>query len=292
MSGGVLGTMKLLLKQKHVYKTLPQLSDKLGENILTNSEMLSGVTAANRKLNHGVAISSIFNADEHTQIELCKFPDGSGAMMRLAAMAAGNGAPVVRTLKMFGNMVTQPYNFLRSVFNSNLARNSIVLLIMQHLPNSMKMKLKSGWFGSRLIMSNNGGEKVPSYIASGQEALYRYAQKVNGVPQNAITEVLFGLSSTAHILGGCPMGKTIEEGVVDDQFRVHGYNNFYILDGSIIPCNLGVNPSLTITTLSEYAMSHIPEREGNERVALDKQIEERVKSKTYCEGVINNHHTI
>jgi cholesterol oxidase len=274
MSGGVLGTMNLLLRQKYVFKTLPHLSDKLGNNILTNSEMLSGVAAADRKLNHGIAISSIFNTDEDTHIELCKFPDGSGAMMRLATMAAGNGTPLVRTLKMFGNILTQPRNFLKSLFVGNVARHGIIFLIMQSLPNAMQMRLKRGLLGTRLVMNNNGGEKVPSYIASGQDALYRYARKVKGVPQNAITEIVFGLSSTAHILGGNPMGRTKEEGVVNDQFKVHGYDNFYILDGSIIPCNLGVNPSLTITALSEYAMSTIPEKERNKNASLDDRLKQ------------------
>jgi cholesterol oxidase len=273
MSGGVLGTMDLLLKQKHIYKTLPHLSEKLGDNILTNSEMLSGVVAADRKLNHGVAISSVFHADENTHIELCKFPDGSGAMMRLATMAAGNGTPIVRIAKMLGNVVTQPWNFLRSLFNFKLAETSIIFLIMQTLPNAMQMKLKRGVFGTKLIMKNEGGQKVPSFIPVGQDALYRYAKKVNGVPHNAITEIAFGLSSTAHILGGCPMGKTTQEGVVDENFKVHGYDNFYILDGSIIPCNLGVNPSLTITTLSEYAMSLIPEKEGSKQLSLEKRMQ-------------------
>ncbi|HPW64297.1 MAG TPA: GMC oxidoreductase, partial [Cyclobacteriaceae bacterium] len=246
VSGGVLGTMNLLLRQKYVYKTLPDLSDKLGDNILTNSEMLSGVVAADRKLNHGVAISTIFDPDEHTHIELCKFPDGSGAMVRLAAMAAGNGTPIVRTVKMIGNIITQPWNFLRSLFNFKLAETSIIFLIMQSLPNAMQMKLRKGIFGPRLIMKNDSGQKVPSFIPIGQEALFRYAEKVKGVPHNAVTEIMFGLASTAHILGGCPMGKTKADGVVDENFKVHGYSNFYILDGSIMPCNLGVNPSLTI----------------------------------------------
>lgn len=263
VSGGVLGTMDLLLRQKYVDKTLPGLSDKLGENLLTNSEMLSGVVAADRKLNHGIAISSIFNADEHTQIELCKFPNGSGAMTRLAVMAAGKGSPPVRTLKMLGNIITQPWNFLRSLFAPRLAETSIIFLIMQTLPNAMRMRLKSGLFGTGMVLRNDQQQKVPSYIAAGQEALYRYAKKVDGVPHNAFTEVVFGLSSTAHILGGCPMGKTAAEGVVDDAFQVHGYDNFYILDGSIMPCNLGVNPSLTITALSEYAMDRIPEKPGS-----------------------------
>jgi cholesterol oxidase len=278
MSGGVLGTLDLLLKQKYVFKTLPDLSDTLGENILTNSEMLSGVVAADRKLNHGIAISSIFDPDEHTHIELCKFPDGSGAMTRLAVMAAGNGTPLVRTLKMMGNSLTQPWNLVRSLFNFKLAQTSIIFLIMQSLPNAMQLRLRKGIFGSRLVMENDKGQKVPSFIPIGQDALYRYAKKVNGVPHNAFSEVMFGLPSTAHILGGCPMGKTKAEGVVDDGFRVHGYTNFYILDGSIMPCNLGVNPSLTITTLSEYAMDQIPVKEGNAQETLEQRMAQRVLS--------------
>jgi cholesterol oxidase len=246
VSGGVMGTMDLLLKQKYVEKTLPKLSDKLGDNILTNSEMLSGIAAADRKLNHGIAISRIFNADENTQIEICKFPDGSGAMMRLGVMAAGNGSAPVRLAKMLGNMVIHPIRFLRTVFVKNPARNGVIFLIMQTLENSMQMRLKKGLFGSSLKMKNDSGEKVPSFIASGQDALYRYAGKVNGVPMNAF-----------------PMGKTIEEGVVNERFEVFGYPGMYILDGSIMPCNLGVNPSLTITALSEYAMAHIADKTGN-----------------------------
>lgn len=275
VSGGVLGTLDLLLKQKYIYKTLPNLSKRLGENILTNSEMLSGVVAADRKLNHGIAISSVFNPDENTHIELCKFPDGSGAMTRLAVMAAGNGTPMVRTAKMIGNIITRPYDFFRSLFNFNLARTSIIFLIMQSLPNSMKMKMKKGWTGPRLSFDNDSGQKVPSYIPIGQEALYRYAKKVNGVPHNAFSEIAFGLASTAHILGGCPMGKTIESGVVDENFRVHGYDNFLILDGSIMPCNLGVNPSLTITALSEYAMDQISSKAGTSTTTLERQIEQK-----------------
>jgi len=272
VSGGVLGTLDLLLKQKHVHNTLPNLSDKLGHNLLTNSEMLSGVVAADQKLNHGLAISTVFNPDEHTHIELCKFPDKSGAMIRLATMAAGNGNPAVRTLKMLGNIITHPIDFIRSVFQRNTAKNSVIFLIMQSLPNAMRMKLKRGLFGYSLSFKNDSGEKVPSYIPIGQEVLYKYAAKVNGVPQNAFSEVVFGLASTAHILGGCPMGKTKEEGVVNENFEAHGYKNFYILDGSIVPCNLGVNPSLTITALSEYAMSQIPVKAGTSVKTLSDRL--------------------
>jgi cholesterol oxidase len=68
------------------------------------------------------------------------------------------------------------------------------------------------------------------------------------------------------------MGKDATEGVVDDKFRVHGYENFYILDGSIVPGNLGVNPSLTITALSEYAMDHVPVKDGSTVVPLEQEL--------------------
>ena len=272
VSGGVLGTLNLLLRQKYVTKTLPQLSDRLGENLLTNSEMLSGVVSADRRLNYGLAISSIFDPDEDTHIELCKFPDGSGSMYKLAMQAAGPGAPPVRTIKMIGNAIRRPRDFFRSFFAVNPAPNAVILLIMQTLHNAMKMRLKRGLFGWKLAINNRGNQKVPSYIQTGQDVLYRYAKKVNGVPMNAATEIFFGLSSTAHILGGCPPGAHASESVVDASFKAHGYDNFYILDGSIVPCNLGVNPSLTITALSEYAMAQVPAKYGVQFETLEERM--------------------
>lgn len=283
VSGGVLGTLNLLLRQKHIYRTLPHLSDRLGGNVLTNSEMLSGVVAANRKMNHGLAISSIFDADDDTHIELCKFPNGSGAMVRLAVMAAGSGSPVVRTAKMLGNIVMKPVDFLRSLFHWRVAERSIIFLIMQTLPNAMQMKLTRGWLGTRLKFDNASHQKVPSFIGVGQEALERYAGKVGGVPQNAATEVFFGLASTAHILGGCPIGNSATTGVVNDRFEAFGYPRFHILDGTIVPCNLGVNPSLTITALSEYAMDQIPARPGA------RLLEDRLRDRATAAAVAGQH---
>lgn len=51
-----------------------------------------------------------------------------------------------------------------------------------------------------------------------------------------------------------------DHGVVDNRHRVFGYKNMYICDGSVVAANLGVNPSLTITALTERAMSFIPQK--------------------------------
>jgi cholesterol oxidase len=100
----------------------------------------------------------------------------------------------------------------------------------------------------------------------------RYAKKVDGVAQNILLEVLFDRPTTAHILGGCPMSGSCETGVVDKNLKVHGYPDFYITDGSVIQGNIGVNPSLTITAMSEYAMSIIPHKNGSSEPEISKQL--------------------
>ncbi len=271
VSGGVLGSLDLLLKQKYKYRTLNSLSDMLGHSLRTNSESLCAVTSKNQKLNHGIAITSVFEPDDHTHVEVVKYPNGSGAMKGMSIIAAGPGPAVIRICKLIVNIFKKPLNLIRFIFGFRWAKKSVILLVMQTLDNSMIMVSKSFPY-FRLSISNKGKDKIPSYIDVGQKTMYRYAEKVNGIAQNAVTEILFNMSSTAHIIGGCPMGKTKNEGVVNDKFEVFDYPNMYILDGSIIPCNLGVNPSLTITALSEYAMSLVPEKDGNSNILLDVQL--------------------
>jgi cholesterol oxidase len=278
VSGGVLGTMDLLLKQKYKHKTLANISDQLGENVLTNSESLCGVSNADRKLNHGIAISSYFNPDAHTHIEIVKYNNNSGAMGKLANLAVGEGSGIVRLFKWILAVVRQPINFVRSTFTiRNWGERSIIFLVMQSLDNSMRMILKRSIFGSYISFRNDKNLKVPAYIPIGQEVMHRYAKKVDGISLNAWPEILLNMPMTAHILGGCPMGKTKEDGVVNEFFEVHGYKNMYILDGSVIPCNLGVNPSLSITALAEYAMHHIKDKEGNKNGKLDELNMKQIK---------------
>lgn len=265
-SGGVLGTMDLLLKQKHSYKSLPLLSETLGEGVRTNSEMLVGVTSKNTKLNEGVAISSIMNPDVDTHVEIVKYSNGSDFMKVLTF-------PFVelvrfRFIKSIFKVLSNPFKYIKLYFFTNWAANSIIFLVMQNIDSSMKLELKK-WPFNRLSFNNKGQGKVPFYIPGGVEILKRYTEKVKGIAQSASPEVLLNKPATAHILGGAVMGESRETGVVNDRFEVFGYPNMYILDGSIVPCNIGVNPSLTITSLTEYAMSLIPEKSEGHQQYLD-----------------------
>ena len=85
-------------------------------------------------------------------------------------------------------------------------------------------------------------------------------QKMKGTVTTTYMDAIFDIPTTAHILGGACMGSDVESGVIDKNFEMFNYPGLYIIDGSMVPSNLGVNPSLTITALSEYAMSLFPEK--------------------------------
>lgn len=62
---------------------------------------------------------------------------------------------------------------------------------------------------------------------------------------------------TVHPLGGCPIGRTAEEGVVDTTGRVFGAGNLYVVDGSVLPGPVGPNPAMTIAALAELFAERI-----------------------------------
>ena len=107
---------------------------------------------------------------------------------------------------------------------------------------------------------SNTGEKIPSHIPIGEKTAEMIIQKIGGTTITSYMDSIFGIPSTAHILGGAIMGMDAESGVIDRNGKLHGYSNFYVVDGSIIPVNLGVNPSLTITALAEYIMDKFPDK--------------------------------
>jgi cholesterol oxidase len=276
VSGGVLGTLKLLLNQKYNLKTLPGLSDKLGQSLRTNSETLCTATLSDKKLNNSIAISSIFNPDKNTSIEIVKYPNKSNVMRNLLTMAIDKkGSNLRRVFHFFGKLLTHPLLFFRMAFSRHWAENTVVFLVMQTHDNKMQIILKKWPLHKTLTIKNTGDQKVNSYIPLGQEVMRRYAKKVNGQPQNSTMEILLDVPSTAHILGGCPMGESVETGVIDKNFRVFGYPDMFILDGSVVQGNLGVNPSLTILALAEYAMNKIPEKPGNHKTKLNILLDEK-----------------
>ncbi|UCD89657.1 MAG: GMC family oxidoreductase [Desulfobacterales bacterium] len=266
LAGGVLGTVPLLL---HCLEkgTLPRLSPMLGSRVRTNSETLMGVTAKNDDVNYstGIAITSSIYPDDVTHVEPVRYPEGSDLMSFMGTVFTESTHPLLRPLKWLMNIIRHPIQFLKVLWPFGWARRSIILLVMQTLDNSVKVYRKRRWwwpFGYSLAsQGEDKREKVPVYIPQAQELTKAISKKTGGIPQSPINEVLLNTGITAHILGGCPIGPNPEQGVIDRKNRVYGYTGMYVVDGSMIPANLGVNPSLTITAMAEHAMSHIPPKE-------------------------------
>jgi cholesterol oxidase len=132
---------------------------------------------------------------------------------------------------------------------------------MQHTDNRMRLRIGRSiytLFGRGLMAEPEPGYEIHAQVKGSHELTRDFARRTNGLPMGSLGENLLNLPTTAHILGGCPMGENAEEGVVDETFQIHHYPGLYVIDGSIMPANPGVNPSLTITALAEYAMSKVP----------------------------------
>jgi cholesterol oxidase len=141
------------------------------------------------------------------------------------------------------------------------SERTAIFLVMQTLDNAIAFRARRGLTGRVSLATEQDPEKPnPTYIEVANEAAAFLAKKTGGVAQSGLFEALFNTPSTAHILGGAVIAPDASRGVVDHGQRVFGYRNMLICDGSTVPANPGVNPSLTITAMTEHAMSLVPPR--------------------------------
>jgi cholesterol oxidase len=262
VAAGALGTIELLFRCRDVTRSLPRISPRLGDNVRTNSENIMGVTSRDKHIDYsqGIAISSIFQADEVTRIEPVRYSDGSSFLRLMAAPHASGPSAFIRSLRTLWSMIRHPVDFLYAKFFSRWARYTTILLVMQVEENLTRIRLGRNLFTlfrQGLVLRPDPDNSPPKQIATGNYVTRRLAQKTNGIPQAAFTDSLFNFPTTAHLMGGVPFGRNDHEGVIDLDFQVYNYPGLYVVDGSVMPANPGVNPSLTITALAEYAMSLI-----------------------------------
>ncbi len=272
LAGGVLGTLPLLMRSREK-GLLPHFPDRLGHQLRTNSEAICGATGARvpDDFSKGIAITSGAYFDKHTHIEVVRYGKGQDALSVLATLLTDGGGRVPRGIRWIGTVLRHPLQFLRSMWKFGWAEHGIILLVMQTLDNSLRAVWRRAWwspFSPTLRTELPVGHAVnPTYIPIGNLVARRIAQKIDGIPMSSINEVLLDIPTTAHILGGCPIGAP-GQGVVDDKQRVHGHHGLWICDGSVMPANLGVNPSLTITALAEHAMDAVPAKDGGPRQTI------------------------
>ncbi|WP_300402494.1 GMC family oxidoreductase [Nocardioides sp.] len=234
--------------------SLPDLSPRLGELSRSNSEAIVNVLAREPQgFARGVAITSSFHPEPHTHVELCRSNElqEKGAVMNVPLV---DGGPR-RVLRFLGGQVRRPGPFLRTRRSEDSASRTLSLLVMQSLDNSLTSYLRRGRLRTRV----GAGEPNPSWIPLAHDVVRRVAAKVHG-DATSLASDLVGTPATAHYVGGAVIGDSPASGVVDPYHRVHGYDGLHVIDGSTIGANLGVNPSLTITAMSERACALWPNK--------------------------------
>ena len=257
-SGGVLGTVPLLLKLKK--SSLPNLSDCVGRFVRTNNESLHIVTSTEKKpknYSKGIAIGSIWHTDENSHLESVRYGEGSGFFRTLSMPFVYHKNVFSRILGVLGLIITKPTMFFKTLFAKNYSQRTTVLLFMQTLDSTLRLKLGKI---TKMKTEPEDGIVPSAFIPEAMELSKKYGEAVNGIPYANVTDMLLGTPTTAHILGGAVMAEDSSKGVIDKNCNVFGYENMLIADGSIISANPGVNPSLSITAISEFAMSKIPSK--------------------------------
>ncbi|MGW0394115.1 GMC oxidoreductase [Streptomyces sp. NPDC003042] len=269
VAAGTYGTQTLLHTMKDRGE-LPRLSDRLGDLTRTNSEGLVGAQTDDRRyrkrhggqaradFTRGVAITSSVHPNADTHIEPVRYGKGSNAMGFMTILQVPYSSHRVRA--WFARTARHPVQLVRSLSNRRWSERTIIGLVMQSLDNSLTTYRKPGGLGKGLLTARQGhGAPNPVQIAEATRAATLLAEEINGFAGSNVGE-LMGTPLTAHFLGGCPIGASPQEGVVDPYHRLYGHPGISVVDGSAVSANLGVNPSLTITAQAERAMSYWPNK--------------------------------
>jgi len=260
VAAGTYNTQKLLHKMK--VKSLPALSNQLGQLSRTNSEALTGAMMPNTDIDFsaGSAITSSFFPDEHTHIEPVRYGKGSNFMGLLQTIMTDGYNSSGRRKHWLKQFIANP-SLLGKILNvRRWSQRTVIALTMQNVDSSVTVSGKRGLFGWHLTSTNDLQKPNATYIPAANEVVRRIADKHGGIAGGHIGD-LIDAPFTAHFVGGCVIGEDAEHGVIDPYHRVYNYPTLHIVDGSTITANLGVNPSLTITAQAERALSMWPNKD-------------------------------
>ncbi|MCW5952614.1 MAG: GMC family oxidoreductase [Propionibacteriaceae bacterium] len=261
LAAGTWGTQRLLFAMRDSGR-LPRLSPVLGEQSRTNSEAILGAARVRvdeeLDLTSGVAITSSIHPSPDTHIQPVRYGKGSNAMgLLMAVLTDGDRSAPPQVLRQF---LAAPVRVIRAVVPRRWSERTIALLIMQSLDNSITTLTRRGLFGRRRFTSEpEPGEPNPTWIPLGNEIARRIAEKIDGVAVGVVAG-LAGIPTTAHFLGGAPIGASPELGVVDPYLRIWNYPTLSVVDGAAVSANLGVNPALTIAAQAERAAALWPNK--------------------------------
>ena len=254
LAAGSLGSTELLLKCRDVARTLPDVSPFLGRSWSSNGDFLTPAYHSNRRPDPSVGPTITSTIDfldrseggESFWIQDGGFPDvvagwirdGESAhpkvrmMLKAIRRALTASGPTDRIMPWFAQGV--------DAADGRLGLRRRWWLLGQH-------QLTLDWQIKRSQMV------MDAIVAMHR----RLAAATGGTPLVPFTWTRLKYLVTPHPLGGCNMGTSRENGVIDHAGRVFGYPGLHVLDGAIVPEAVGVNPSRTIAALAERAMVEI-----------------------------------
>ena len=260
VAAGTYNTQKLLHKMKST-GVLPKISDQLGKLSRTNSEALTGsiMPKGGTDFSKGSAITSSFFPDDHTHVEPVRYGKGSNFMGLLQTVMTDSANIRDRRKQWLRQVITKPSLVLKILDVRQWSERTVVALIMQNVDSAISVAGKRGLFGFRLTSKNDSKTPNATYIPAANEVARRIAENNGGIAGGHIGD-LINAPFTAHFVGGCVIGESINTGVIDPYHRVYNYPTMHIVDGASVTANLGVNPSLTITAQAERAFSMWPNK--------------------------------
>jgi cholesterol oxidase len=211
-AAGVMGTLRLLLRLRDLDRSLPNLSPLLGSQIRTNNEALLGAVARTGAVDfsQGIAITSIFNLDPTTRVEPVRYPDGSSLMRLLSAPLVDLNCAIPRRIwDSLTWIARHPLDFARALLLPGWAHNTTILLVMENSDSRMRFRtgrslLTLGRLG--LVADNVPGYEITPQVPGSHALAREFAGAIGGVAMGSLGENLLNLPTTAHILGGAPVG--------------------------------------------------------------------------------------
>jgi cholesterol oxidase len=264
VAAGTLGTNRLLFRCK-LAGSLPRVSDRLGYMVRTNSEAIMTVCAPEGSefdFSDAVAITSSIHTDADTHIEVVTYGRGGDSQGYLRQLMVTAGTRGTRPIHFALAAARHPRRALGAFRVKGISPRSIILLVMQSLDNSMRIKVRGRLPGGNVMLTTEQDPEHPNpdRIDVAYDVARWFERRIGGTAYAGATEAVLGIPLTAHILGGAVIGASADTGVVDERHRVFGYENLLVCDGAAVPANVGANPSLTITALAERAMTFIPDK--------------------------------
>jgi len=258
LAAGSLGTTEILLRCRDQFRTLPAISQTLGTRWSANANFISMALYPEQerlRQSTGPTIASMLD-----------FSDGGFRNQRFVIEDDGFPNLLLNAIKAYldGRVRTRVGKHLLKEIEEFLRDDTPLRNLMLWLGAGMdaadgRLFLKRRWFTPwKRVLSLAWNVDRSEGVVKAMEAMQQNLTEATGGRSLALpTWRLLESLVTLHPLGGCPIGTSAANGVVDHLGRVFAYPNLIVADGAVLPTPTVRNPSHTIAALAERMAAHV-----------------------------------